>query len=96
MHNGCIQTGGGKACTDRSLLDFFTLTDVSGQPNIIYTAGDVSSGTNLYFTKLAAAVSPSPSVPEAPLAILLPLAALAVAGGLWLRARRASPSGRRG
>lgn len=96
MHNGCIQTGGGKACTDRSLLDFFTLTDVSGQPNIIYTAGDASSGTHLYFTKLAAAVSPSPSVPEAPLAILLPLVALAVAAGLWLRARRASPSERRG
>ena len=52
MHNGCIQTGGGAACADRSLLDFFTLTDSQGLPNIIYTAGDVNSGTNLFFTKL--------------------------------------------
>lgn len=53
MHNGCIQTGGSAGCTDRSLLDFFTLAvDRSGQPNIIYTAGDAGSGVNLWFTKL--------------------------------------------
>jgi hypothetical protein len=52
MHNGCIQTGGGAACTDRSLLDFFTLTtDLSGIANIIYTGGDVTNGVQLYFTK---------------------------------------------
>jgi hypothetical protein len=52
MHNGCIQTGGGAACADRSLLDFFTLTtDLSGIPNIIYTGGDVTNGVQLYFTK---------------------------------------------
>jgi hypothetical protein len=52
MHNGCIQTGGGASCADRSLLDFFTLTDTVGQPAIIYTAGDVNHTPNLYFTRL--------------------------------------------
>jgi hypothetical protein len=51
MHNGCIQTGGGASCPDRSLLDFFQVTDVSGSPDIIYTAGDVNAGVNLWFTK---------------------------------------------
>ena len=51
MHNGCIQTGGGASCPDRSLLDFFQITDVSGHPNIVYTTGDVNAGVNLYFTK---------------------------------------------
>jgi hypothetical protein len=58
MHNGCIQTGGGASCSDRSLLDFFTLIDAKGIPNIIYTAGDVTHGVNLYFTKLTASASP--------------------------------------
>lgn len=53
VHNGCIQTGSGALCADRSLLDFFTLTtDLSGRPNIIYTGGDVTNGVQLYFTKL--------------------------------------------
>ena len=51
MHNGCIQTGGGASCADRSLLDFFQVTDVAGHPNIIYTVGDVNAGVNLYFTR---------------------------------------------
>lgn len=51
MHNGCIQSGGGASCPDRSLLDFFQVTDVSGLPNIVYTVGDVNAGVNLYFTK---------------------------------------------
>ena len=51
MHNGCIQTGGGASCADRSLLDFFQVTDVSGHPDIIYTDGDASAGVNLWFTK---------------------------------------------
>jgi hypothetical protein len=52
MHNGCIQTGGGASCSDRSLLDFFQVTDVSGHPALIYTAGDVTAGVNLWFTRL--------------------------------------------
>ena len=52
IHNGCIQTGGGGSCSDRSLLDFFTLTDTNGQPDIIYAAGDASHTPSLYFTKL--------------------------------------------
>jgi hypothetical protein len=53
MHNGCIQTGGGAACSDRSLLDFFQVTtDLAGRPNIIYTGGDATNGVQLYFTKL--------------------------------------------
>jgi hypothetical protein len=52
MHNGCIQTGGGAACPDRSLLDFFTITaDLAGIPNVIYTGGDATNGVQLYFTK---------------------------------------------
>ncbi|MFZ0179105.1 MAG: hypothetical protein WAL84_04440 [Candidatus Dormiibacterota bacterium] len=52
FHNGCIQTGGGAACADRSLLDFFTVTtDLRGIPNIIYTGGDLANGVQLYFTK---------------------------------------------
>jgi hypothetical protein len=52
MHTGCIQTGGGAACSDRSLLDFFTLTTtLGGAPNVIYTGGDATNGVQLYFTK---------------------------------------------
>jgi hypothetical protein len=51
MHNGCIQTGGGASCSDRSLLDFFQVTDVSGHPNIIYVVGDVNAGVNIWFTR---------------------------------------------
>lgn len=52
MHNGCIQTGSGALCSDRSLLDFFTLTtDLSGRPNIVYAGGDATNGVQLYFTK---------------------------------------------
>ena len=52
IHNGCIQSGGGASCSDRSLLDFFTLIDTNGQPDVIYAAGDASHTPNLYFTKL--------------------------------------------
>jgi hypothetical protein len=52
IHNGCIQTGGGASCSDRSLLDFFTLTDTNGLPDIIYAAGDANHTPSLYFTKL--------------------------------------------
>ena len=52
IHNGCIQTGGGGSCSDRSLLDFFTLIDTNGQPDIIYAAGDANHTPSLYFTKL--------------------------------------------
>jgi hypothetical protein len=52
MHTGCIQTGTGALCADRSLLDFFTLTtDLTGHPNIAYTGGDSTNGVQLYFTK---------------------------------------------
>ena len=52
MHNGCIQTGGGGSCSDRSLLDFFTLTtNRNGVPDIIYTGGDATNGVQLYFTR---------------------------------------------
>ena len=52
IHNGCIQTGGTASCSDRSLLDFFTLIDTNGQPDIIYAAGDATNTPSLYFTKL--------------------------------------------
>jgi hypothetical protein len=52
MHNGCIRTGGNGGCSDRSLLDFFTLAvDRSGAADIIYTSGDAAAGVNLFFTK---------------------------------------------
>lgn len=71
MHNGCIQTGGGAACSDRSLLDFFQLTDTPCAANIIYTGGDVGTGvgTDLYFTKLV--TCSNTVVAEAPWAALL-------------------------
>jgi hypothetical protein len=53
MHTGCIQSGnGGSNCTDRSLLDFFQLAvDRNGKANIIYSGGNASSGTALYFVR---------------------------------------------
>jgi hypothetical protein len=83
MHTGCIQSGGGAACADRSLLDFFQLTDTAGGvPNVIYTAGDAAGGVNLWFTKLASTVV----VAEVPWvgALLIP-AALATAVGVRRR-----------
>ena len=77
IHNGCIQTGGGGSCPDRSLLDFFQLADTTdGVPNIVYVVGDVNSGVNVWFTRLA---TPGPGLPEAPLtALLVPAAAGAI------------------
>ena len=56
-HRGgiCLQgilCGIGPGSSDRSLLDFFTLIDTNGQPDIIYAAGDASHTPSLYFTKL--------------------------------------------
>ncbi|HEX9546879.1 MAG TPA: hypothetical protein VF942_06050 [Acidimicrobiales bacterium] len=52
IHTGCIQVGGLASCSDRSLLDFFQLiVDHAGQANIMYTAGDATQGTALFFTK---------------------------------------------
>ncbi|HVA60548.1 MAG TPA: hypothetical protein VNG13_08430 [Mycobacteriales bacterium] len=87
MHNGCIQTGGGASCSDRSLLDFFTVTDASGQPNIIYTAGDVTNGANLYFTNLTTVPA---SLPEAPVTVLLVLAGALIVGVVFVRSERKS------
>lgn len=82
MHTGCIQSGGNGSseCSDRSLLDFFQLTDdTCGNPNVIYTGGDVTNGVQLYFTKLT--VSPcsavTPETPWAPL-LLVPGSGIAV------------------
>ncbi|MBV9101445.1 MAG: hypothetical protein JO198_10450 [Candidatus Dormibacteraeota bacterium] len=82
MHTGCIQTGGNGAneCTDRSLLDFFTLTDdTCGNPNVIYTGGDVTNGVQLYFTKLTVTQcsAVTAETPWAPL-LLLPGSGIAV------------------
>jgi hypothetical protein len=50
IHKGCIQAGGGASCSDRSLLDFFQLAvDHSGLADIIFTEGDATAGTNLFF-----------------------------------------------
>lgn len=53
IHSGCIQTGGSGAnlCSDRSLLDFFQLVVYAGKANIIYTVGDASKGTSLWFVR---------------------------------------------
>jgi hypothetical protein len=53
IHTGCIQTGGSGSslCSDRSLLDFFQLAVYNGKANVIYTAGNAASGTNLYFVR---------------------------------------------
>lgn len=89
MHDGCIQTGGGASCSDRSLLDFFQLTtDLSGNPNIIYTAGDVTNGVNLFFTKLDAPAADTPDAPWAAL-LLVPGAMVALIG--FRRANRKRP-----
>ena len=91
MHTGCIQSGGGASCSDRSLLDFFQLTDTAnGTANIIYAAGDVASGTNLFFTKLAG--SPAATVAEAPMAGLL-LVPAGIAVALEVRRRRGRAAG---
>ena len=90
IHTGCIQSGGGAACTDRSLLDFFQLVDDrTGQPDIIYTAGDAAAGTHLFFTHLAAA--PAAQAPELPWVPLF-LIAGGVTAYLAGRRRGASPA----
>ncbi|MBV8195354.1 MAG: exo-alpha-sialidase [Candidatus Dormibacteraeota bacterium] len=89
MHNGCIQTGGGASCSDRSLLDFFTLIDDPGSPYIIYTDGDVTNGVNLFFTKLA---SPAVGTPEVPWTGMLLLPGLAALGLTFTRRYRGSAS----
>jgi hypothetical protein len=84
MHSGCIQTGGGASCSDRSLLDFFTIIDDPGNPDIIYAAGGYcdgcSGGDQVYFTKLLTAAAVS--TPEAPLTALLLLPGAGVVGGV--------------
>jgi hypothetical protein len=100
MHTGCIQTGGGAQCGDRSLLDFFDITDTpcaSGAgtyPNIIYAGGDVNAGVDLFFTKLptacAAAVN-NPVVPEAPWTGLLVIPG-AAAAFIGIRRHRRRPA----
>ena len=55
MHTGCIYSGGSAAglCpNDRSLFDFFQLVvDHNGKANFIYTAGNSTQGTTLFFTR---------------------------------------------
>ena len=85
MHtNACIQSGGGASCTDRSLLDFFTLVeDTCGNPNVIYTGGDVTNGVQLYFTKLTLTSCSlgivTPEVPWVPM-LIVPGAVVAMLG----------------
>jgi hypothetical protein len=85
MHTtACIQSGGGASCTDRSLLDFFTLVDDScGNPNVIYVGGDVTNGVQLYFTKLTltscSLAAVTPEVPWVPM-LIVPGAAVAILG----------------
>jgi len=69
MHNGCIQSGGGKSCADRSLLDFFQITSDPGFPHIIFDDGDATTGVNVWFTKMLS--TPGPATPEAPWAVFL-------------------------
>jgi hypothetical protein len=50
IHTGGIESSNGTS--DRSLLDFFQVAvDSAGKANIIYTAGDETNGTDLFFTK---------------------------------------------
>jgi hypothetical protein len=50
IHTGGIESSNGTS--DRSLLDFFQVAvDPAGKANIIYTAGDETNGTDLFFTK---------------------------------------------
>jgi hypothetical protein len=97
MHVGCIESGGftgtgNTVCPDRSLLDFFTLVDDPGQPQVVYTEGDSTNGVNLFFTHLAA-VAP-PAVPEVPLVPILAVSgASAVAIATRFRRRRAARAG---
>jgi hypothetical protein len=50
IHIGSIESSNGTS--DRSLLDFFQVAiDPAGKANIIYTAGDETNGTNLFFTR---------------------------------------------
>lgn len=82
IHNGCIQVGGGASCPDRSLLDFFQLTDTTdGVPNIIYAAGDATNGTDLFFTRLSTPASNVPETPWAPLLLVPGVGVVAAALG---------------
>jgi hypothetical protein len=90
MHTGCIQSGGGAACADRTLRDFFQLADTPTGPNVIYTAGQTAGGTNLWFTKLSSATV----VAEAPWSALLLLPAGLALGVGVRRRRRSAPRAR--
>lgn len=88
MHTGCIQSGGGAACSDRSLLDFFQISDTSGGvPNVVYTAGNATSGVNIWFTKRGTRVASvaAAGIPWA--AVLMVPAALTMATGMRRRRR---------
>jgi hypothetical protein len=94
MHNGCIQTGGGKSCADRSLLDFFQITSDPGNPDIIYDSGDSTNGVNIWFTKRVQQPCQG-CIPETPLTALLVLPAAASVAGVVMfamrRRRRGAP-----
>lgn len=52
IHSGCIQAGGAAQCSDRSLVDFFSLkVGPGGLANIVFTEGDANQGTNLWFVQ---------------------------------------------
>jgi hypothetical protein len=91
MHTGCIQSGGGASCADRSLLDFFSLAEDScGNPNVIYSGGDATTDVQLYFTKLpltsCSQGTVTPEVPWVPM-LIGPGTAIAILG-LRRRGRR--------
>jgi hypothetical protein len=56
------------------------------------TDGDYGTTTNAFFRDISFASAPDPVVPEAPLAVLLPLGAVAVAGAAFFVLRNRKPT----
>jgi len=58
IHKGCVQSGGFAGCSDRTLLDFFQLVvDHQGLADVIYTAGQASTGSTLFFVHQTSAAT---------------------------------------
>ena len=96
IHRGILCTHGSSCNSDgsRNLLDDFglTISPTTGLDSIAFTSDQPDNSAGHAFTGFTSQIgTPGPSVPEAPLPVLLALlGTTALGGGVWLRRRTAS------